>query len=263
MSRLSRIRLLPVLIFVAMLTLSVRIGALWDDVGQRAAMGDIVGTRAAHAQSAPNAPDAAAQPPGASGAPAASASAAGAGTGTPALPDAPGATTADGGNAGSAAASQDDSLKALFSRDPTTFTPSEIALLQRLNERREALDRQAHEQERREAMLVAAERQIESKIGELRRLETSIQDLLAKQSEQEKARLEALVGYYQSMKPADAANILNGMDTALVVDLILAMKRQSAALILANMEPVKAREVSQSVAHRRIDPVAAPAPRGG
>jgi flagellar motility protein MotE (MotC chaperone) len=75
---------------------------------------------------------------------------------------------------------------------------------------------------------------------------------LREQDAQEKARLERLVLLYQTMKPAEAANVLNGMDTPLVVDIFLLMRERNAAPILANMDPQKAREVTDALANRTV-----------
>ncbi|GEO81799.1 MotE family protein [Pararhodospirillum oryzae] len=245
MSALPRIRLLPVLIFLAVLMLSVRLGAVWNGVEQMRTLE--VGHASALAQATPAA--------GGTPTPAPPAPAAG----TPAAPAPAAGTPASSDPAASAPAPAADATPApdpLGREAPSTFTQSELDLLQRLSERRQQLESQAHEMDQREAMLRAAEGRIDKKIAEMKTLEASIQALLKQRDAQEQARLDMLVNIYKAMKPKEAAVIFNDMEMPLIVDIFMLMKERSSAAILANMDPARAREVTQELARKRmpVDP---------
>ncbi|MBB4287034.1 MotE family protein [Roseospira goensis] len=137
---------------------------------------------------------------------------------------------------------------------PPGFTQSEINLLQRLAERREELDAVERELTNREALLQAAERRIETRIGELKELEGVIQGLLEQHSAQEQAQIDQLVSIYATMKPKDAARIFNDLEMPILLTVIENMKERSSAAILAEMTPTRAKEVTTELARRRALP---------
>src|SRR5207245_6412111 len=61
-------------------------------------------------------------------------------------------------------------------RDPMTFSPQEIEILQSLAQRRDDLDKRAAEVDRHEAMLQATEQRIDAKIAKLQEMEGKIND---------------------------------------------------------------------------------------
>lgn len=234
MRAMPRVRLLPILIFLAVLMLSVRLGAVWDGVERLRTVE--VGQSSALAQAATTP---AAPPPSSASAPAAPVP-------TPTAPT-PAVQTA------AAPPTNAPEAPPISARDnPSAFTQSEIDLLQRLSERRAQLESQAHELDQREAMLRAAEGRIDRKIAEMKSLESSIQTLLREKDAQEQARIDMLVNIYKTMKPKDAAAIFNNMDLPLIVDIFMLMKERSSASILAAMDPAKAREVTSELARKRM-----------
>lgn len=78
--------------------------------------------------------------------------------------------------------------------------------------------------------------------GEIKNMVNSSQDpnLIQKQ--------ERLVKIYESMKPKDAAKIFNNMNNNLLIDVTKKMKPAKLAAILADMETVKATELTALLA---------------
>ena len=62
-----------------------------------------------------------------------------------------------------------------------------------------------------------------------------------------KKGLKQLAKIYSSMKPTDAAKILDKMDTKLVVNLLATMKDRNAAKILSSFKPEKAARISKKI----------------
>lgn len=62
-----------------------------------------------------------------------------------------------------------------------------------------------------------------------------------------KKGLKQLAKIYSSMKPTDAAKILDKMDTKLVVSLLATMKDRNAAKILSSFKPEKAARISKKI----------------
>ncbi|MFV3073077.1 magnesium transporter MgtE N-terminal domain-containing protein [Niveispirillum fermenti] len=135
-----------------------------------------------------------------------------------------------------------------------SFTPTELELLQRLQERREQLDTRARELDQREAMLAAAEQRFDQKIGELQGLKQEIQGLLTQVNSEQQAQLDSLVKIYETMKPVDAAKIFNSLENDVLINVISRMKEAKVAPVLAAMEQKRAQEVTILLAARKTLP---------
>ena len=126
----------------------------------------------------------------------------------------------------------------------TAFTQSEIMILQELAERREALDLRAQEIDKRAIQLKVAEEEIDKKLRQLKDYEQKLQKLVSAYSEQEQANIDAMVKMYTSMKPKDAARIFNSLDMNISVALLKGMKPSSSSAILSQMDSQKAQAVT-------------------
>ncbi len=218
-----RIRYLPIAIVLALVVLGLRMGALFLSFGT------------AQAQ-------APAQPPAATQArPAIPASA-------PAAP----APTAPAPAAAPAAEAQ----------DITDLSSSEIEVLQQLATRRSEIERRSADIDRREAVLRAAEERIDAKIQELKKLQGNVEQAISKYDDQETKRIENLVRLYETMKPSEAARIMEQLDVTTLVALAERMTTRKLAPVLAGMNPIRAKQVTTELSKRR-KPGDAPEPPAG
>lgn len=119
-----------------------------------------------------------------------------------------------------------------------------MELFEELKTRRKTLDERARELSVREALLKAAEKEIEQKYEELLSLRSEIQELLVEQDEEEKARIASLVKIYEGMKPKDAARIFNTLDLDVLLNVVGRMSERKSAPILASMDPERARTLT-------------------
>jgi flagellar motility protein MotE (MotC chaperone) len=237
-----RLRLLPIVIAVAVLTLALRLEGLREGL-------------TAWAQETPP-PAAPTDPlPGPSDALAEQAAAAQAAEDKQAAAGGAGEQGAAEGAAAGAQEMKPSELLANLPSDPFALTDSEIELLQALSERRAELERREAELETREALLSAAETRIDQKIAELEQLQSVIEGLLVQHDEQEQAQLDSLVKIYESMKPKDAARIFEELEMPVLLDVVGNMKERKTAPILAEMIPEKAKAVTLELAQRRELPL--------
>jgi flagellar motility protein MotE (MotC chaperone) len=142
-----------------------------------------------------------------------------------------------------------------ISTDIFQMTDEELVLLQSLSQRREELEQRAREIDEREVLLKAAEQRIEQRIGELERLQASIEALLVEHDEQTEAQMQSLVKIYESMKPKDAARIFEELDMEVLLEVVERMKERKSAPILAKMNPERAKTVTLELAQRRDLPI--------
>jgi flagellar motility protein MotE (MotC chaperone) len=128
------------------------------------------------------------------------------------------------------------------------ISAAEFRLLQSLQERRQTLDARERDIVTRENVLKAADGRIGERMTALRGVEGNIQKLLGQVDDLEAARLASLVAVYEKMKAKDAARIMEGLETEVLIKIAQRMKTQPMALILANMSGERARMVTQRLA---------------
>jgi len=221
-----KVRLLPMVIFFSTLTLTVRVGDIWEGVDGVLNSTVSVSSTEAQAQTGTDpAPTDAAMPPG------------------DAMPAE--LMSTDGLDPGAMAEEDQAAVAArMLADDPTLLTQSEIDLLQKLAERRVEIDARARELDSRVALLAAAESRIDRKIQDFKALQATIESLIKTYDDQQDAKLLSLVKIYENMKPKDAARIFEELEMDVLLQVAERMKERSLAPIMAKMNPQRAREVT-------------------
>jgi flagellar motility protein MotE (MotC chaperone) len=143
---------------------------------------------------------------------------------------------------------------------PPPVSESEKALLQDLRQRRQELELRAATIATRESLLVAAEQKLTTRVTELQTLQQKLEGLEASQKQKEDAGWQGLVRLYESMKPKEAATIFNDLSMPVLLQLMDRMKETKAALVMAAMNPDKARDVTAELARMRTGRNASGAP---
>lgn len=137
-------------------------------------------------------------------------------------------------------------------KDPlANFTPQELQVLSDLAKRREKLDERDAALTAREALVDAAEKRMKSRVAELQDLRSSIEALIHKYDAQQTKELKSVVKIYETMKPKDAAAILEKLDMPTLLSIVDAMKERKTSAILAAMTPKRAREVTAEMARKK------------
>jgi flagellar motility protein MotE (MotC chaperone) len=137
------------------------------------------------------------------------------------------------------------------------LSPSEVQVLQSLGARRELLDQRAVEMDTRQELLAAAERRVEERLTELRRLETRVQELMVSVDEEQNKRMAGLVDVYQRMRAKDAAAVFDALEEDVLVEVASRMRQANLAEVMGKMDPARARRLTILLAqHRAADPAA-------
>ncbi len=129
----------------------------------------------------------------------------------------------------------------------TTFSQSEIMILQELAARREALDIRSREIDKKAVQLRVAEQEIDKRLTQLRDYEEKLRKLIKEYNDKERAKIDALVKVYSTMKPKDAARIFNTLDIDVTVSLLKDMKPSTSSAILSQMKAEKAKEITDKI----------------
>ncbi|MCB9996498.1 MAG: flagellar protein FlbB [Rhodospirillales bacterium] len=136
------------------------------------------------------------------------------------------------------------------------FEYSEVRedLYKDLADRRKDLEERERALATREALLEAAERELNQKLREMTAVRNEIEGLLTRQSEEEQERINSLVRIYEGMKAKDAARIFNTLDIDVLISVMARMSERKSAPILAEMNPERARSVTILLAQQKQIP---------
>lgn len=129
-------------------------------------------------------------------------------------------------------------------------TAEEDRVLYRLRQRSAEIDRREQELETREALMLAMEQRVDSKIEELNTLRTQILELTDSLSEREGQDMQVIVDWYGAMDPGDAAERIASLDMETQIQIASRMSQRKFGPILAEMTPEAAAAVTQRMATR-------------
>jgi flagellar motility protein MotE (MotC chaperone) len=128
---------------------------------------------------------------------------------------------------------------------------AEIAILERLQDRRSELEARAKDLDIRENLLKAAEKRVEARINELKDLEARINTIMQQRDDGDAARFKNVVTMYENMKAKDAAKIFDRLDLKILVEVATQISPRRMSDILAQMAPESAQQLTVELAARK------------
>src|SRR5436190_17087893 len=147
-------------------------------------------------------------------------------------------------------APKSDGVVVFPDQNPQSVSPSERAILERLQSRRQELERRAREIEIRESLLKSAEKRIESKVEELKAVEGRIGTAAGQRNEQEAARFKGIVTMYEGMKPKDAAKVFDRLEMAVLIEIASQIAPRKMSDVMGLMQPEAAERLTVELARR-------------
>ncbi len=130
------------------------------------------------------------------------------------------------------------------------ISSAEMDVLTSLSDRRDALEQRQRDLDLRANIIQATEKRVDSKISELKGLQTKIESLLAQRDAKDLEQLDSLVKVYTAMKPKDAARIFGSLDDNVRLGLAGRMKPDVVAGIMAVLPADVAQRLSVGLANR-------------
>ncbi len=127
---------------------------------------------------------------------------------------------------------------------------AERAILERLQQRRQELDKRARELDIREGLLAEAEKRIEAHLAEIKQDQAQLVTAAEKKDEAGAARLKGLVTMYENMKARDAAKIFDRLDSSVLIEVVSQINPRRMSDILAQMSPETAERLTVELANR-------------
>jgi flagellar motility protein MotE (MotC chaperone) len=138
----------------------------------------------------------------------------------------------------------------LYPQQGAPVSDSERAVLERLQARRQELEARAREIDIRESLLKAAEKKVESKVEELKGVESKISTETTQKNEAEAARFKGIITMYESMKPKDAAKVFDRLEMPVLYQIASQIAPRKMSDILGLMSPDVAERLTTEMARR-------------
>jgi flagellar motility protein MotE (MotC chaperone) len=129
-------------------------------------------------------------------------------------------------------------------------SPSERAILERLQSRRQELDARAREIDIRESLLKAAEKRIDSRVEELKAVESRISTATGQKNESDAARFKGIITMYEGMKPKDAAKVFDRLEMSVLLEISTQIAPRKMSDILGLMQAEAAERLTVEMARR-------------
>lgn len=127
---------------------------------------------------------------------------------------------------------------------------SERAILERLQARRQELEARAREIDIRESLLKVAEKRIETRVDELKGIESRIAVATEQKGEADVARFKGIITMYEGMKPKDAAKIFDRLEMPVLIEIASQIAPRKMSDILGLMQPETAERLTVELARR-------------
>jgi flagellar motility protein MotE (MotC chaperone) len=127
---------------------------------------------------------------------------------------------------------------------------SERAILERLQSRRQELEARAREIDIRESLLNAAEKRVESKVEEMKAIESRVSTATTQKTDADAARFKGIVTMYESMKPKDAAKVFDRLEMPVLFEIASQIAPRKMSDILGLMSPDAAEKLTTEMARR-------------
>ena len=138
----------------------------------------------------------------------------------------------------------------VYPEQTAPVSASERAILERLQSRRQELEARAREIDIRESLLKSAEKRIESKVDEMKAVESRISTATGAKSEIDAARFKGIVTMYEGMKPKDAAKVFDRLEMSVLFEIASQIAPRKMSDILGLMAPESAERLTVEMARR-------------
>jgi flagellar motility protein MotE (MotC chaperone) len=138
----------------------------------------------------------------------------------------------------------------VYPEQTAPVSASERAILERLQARRQELEARAREVDIRESLLKSAEKRIESKVEELKAVESRITMATEQKAENNAARFKGIITMYEGMKPKDAAKVFDRLEMPVLFEIASQIAPRKMSDILGLMSPESAERLTVEMARR-------------
>ena len=138
-----------------------------------------------------------------------------------------------------------ETARAELPSDFRNWSDEELSFFNKLNDRKKELDVREADLGKLEEELQKQKAELDTKIKQLESMRADISKTLKTRVEVDQEKVDKLVQFYSTMKPQQAAKVIESLNEDLAVEVMDKMKKKSAAEIMNALKPEKARRLSE------------------
>lgn len=139
----------------------------------------------------------------------------------------------------------------IYETQPDDLAVADQKILEELGALKVEIQDKKQSLDEREVLLQVTEKRVDEKISELQALKSQIESILGKLDQEQKDKILSLVKIYEAMKPKDAARIFDNLEMDVLIEVADHMKEARLAPIMAKMNDGKAKSLTRLMAERK------------
>jgi flagellar motility protein MotE (MotC chaperone) len=129
--------------------------------------------------------------------------------------------------------------------DVKSWSEEELSFFKKLSERKKELDLREADLNRLEDELQKQKSELDLRLKKLEEMRGMISDTLKSRVAEDQKKVDKLVEFYSTMKPSQAAKVMESLNDDLAVEVLDKMKKKNAAEIMNMMDAKKALHLSE------------------
>ena len=133
-------------------------------------------------------------------------------------------------------------------------SPETFRMIATIENKNRELKKREEELRIKQTRLEALEAKVRKDLDKIEKNISESKKQMGIQDEKTKENVEALIKVYSSMKPEDAANLVEAIDEGLALQIISGMKSKIAGQVLSNLDVKVAKRISENLAGKRDKP---------
>ena len=130
--------------------------------------------------------------------------------------------------------------------------PETFRMIETIEKKNRELKRREEELRIKELRIKAIEAKVSKDLEKIEKGISESKQQLGIQDEKTKENVEALIKVYSSMKPEEAANLIEAIDDDLALRIVAGMKSKIAGKVLSKLDVKVAKRISETLAGKKI-----------
>ncbi len=133
-------------------------------------------------------------------------------------------------------------------------SPETFRMIETIENKNRELKKREEELRLKEVRLEALEAKVRKDLEKIEKSLSESKEQMGAQDEKTKENVEALIKVYSSMKPEEAANLVEAIDEELALKIVSGMKSKIAGQVLSKVDVKVAKRISEKLAGRKEKP---------
>ena len=133
-------------------------------------------------------------------------------------------------------------------------SPETFRMIETIENKNRELKKREEELRIKQTRLEALDAKVRKDLDKIEKSISESKEQMGIQDERTKKNVEALIKVYSSMKPEEAANLVEAIDEGLALQIISGMKSKIAGQVLSNLDVKVAKRISENLAGKRDKP---------